>query len=333
MFKNKTILVTGGTGSFGKKFTEIVLNKFSDLKKLIIFSRDELKQFEMSNFYKSNKNYKKLRFFLGDVRDKDRVNVALRDVDIVIHAAALKHVPSSEYNPFETIKTNVLGTQNIVETCISNKVQKLISLSTDKASSPVNLYGASKLLADKIAVGGDFIKGKSRLISSVVRYGNVMASRGSIIPILLSKKNEKKITLTHKNMTRFNISLEEAIQLVLYSLKNAKGGEIFVPKLASYRLIDLAKAITPKAKIEFVGIRPGEKIHEEMISYTESANTVEYSNHYVILPSFREYTLNDYIQKLKGGKKIKKQFSYSSGENKKFLSISDIKKIISKLNV
>ena len=333
MFKNKTILVTGGTGSFGKKFTEIVLNKFSDLKKLIIFSRDELKQFEMSNFYKSHKNYKKLRFFLGDVRDKDRVNVALRDVDIVIHAAALKHVPSSEYNPFETIKTNVLGTQNIVETCISNKVQKLISLSTDKASSPVNLYGASKLLADKIAVGGDFIKGKSRLISSVVRYGNVMASRGSIIPILLSKKNEKKITLTHKNMTRFNISLEEAIQLVLYSLKNAKGGEIFVPKLASYKLIDLAKAIIPKAKIEFVGIRPGEKIHEEMISYTESANTVEYSNHYVILPSFREYTLNDYIQKLKGGKKIKKQFSYSSGENKKFLSISDIKKIISKLNV
>ena len=308
MFKNKTILVTGGTGSFGKKFTEITLKNFPNLKKLIIFSRDELKQFEMANFYKSHRNYEKLRFFLGDVRDKDRVNVALRDVDIVIHAAALKHVPSSEYNPFETIKTNVLGTQNIVETCISNQVQKLISLSTDKASSPVNLYGASKLLADKIAVGGDFIKGKSKLISSVVRYGNVMASRGSIIPILLSKKDEKKIKLTDKNMTRFNISLEQAIELVLYALKNAKGGEIFVPKLASYRLIDLAKAIVPNAEIEFTGIRPGEKIHEEMISYTESANTIEYKNHFVILPSFRDYSLNDYIKKLKGGKKLKNNF-------------------------
>ena len=333
MFKNKTILVTGGTGSFGKKFTEIILKKFPNLKKLIIFSRDELKQFEMANSYRSHQNYKKLRFFLGDVRDKDRLSAALRDVDIVIHAAALKHVPSSEYNPFETIKTNVLGTQNIVETCISNKVQKLISLSTDKASSPVNLYGASKLLADKIAVGGDFIKGKSKLVSSVVRYGNVMASRGSIIPLLLSKKNEKKIKLTDKNMTRFNISLDQAIELVLYVLKYAKGGEIFVPKLASYRLIDLAKAIVPKAKIEFTGIRPGEKIHEEMVSFTESANTIEYLNHYVILPSFREYSLNDYIKKMKGGKKIKKQFSYSSDANKKFLKNSEIKKIISKLNI
>ena len=333
MFKNKTILVTGGTGSFGKKFTEIILKKFPNLKKLIIFSRDELKQFEMANYYRSNQNYEKLRFFLGDVRDKDRLSAALRDVDIVIHAAALKHVPSSEYNPFETIKTNVLGTQNIVETCISNKVQKLISLSTDKASSPVNLYGASKLLADKIAVGGDFIKGKSKLVSSVVRYGNVMASRGSIIPLLLSKKNEKKIKLTDKNMTRFNISLDQAIELVLYALRYAKGGEIFVPKLASYRLIDLAKAIVPKAKIEFTGIRPGEKIHEEMISFTESANTIEYLNHYVILPSFREYSLNDYIKKMKGGKKIKKQFSYSSDANKKFLKNSEIKKIISKLNI
>ena len=333
MFKNKTILVTGGTGSFGKKFTEIILKKFPNLKKLIIFSRDELKQFEMANSYRSHQNYKKLRFFLGDVRDKDRLSAALRDVDIVIHAAALKHVPSSEYNPFETIKTNVLGTQNIVETCISNKVQKLISLSTDKASSPVNLYGASKLLADKIAVGGDFIKGKSKLVSSVVRYGNVMASRGSIIPLLLSKKNEKKIKLTDKNMTRFNISLDQAIELVLYVLRYAKGGEIFVPKLASYRLIDLAKAIVPKAKIEFTGIRPGEKIHEEMVSFTESANTIEYLNHYVILPSFREYSLNDYIKKMKGGKKIKKQFSYSSDANKKFLKNSEIKKIISKLNI
>ena len=333
MFKNKTILITGGTGSFGKKFTEIVLKKFSNFKKLIIFSRDELKQFEMSNYYVSNKNFKKLRFFLGDIRDKDRLNMALRDVDIVIHAAALKHVPSSEYNPFETVKTNVIGTQNIVETCITNKVEKLITLSTDKASSPINLYGASKLLADKLTVGATYIKGKSKLITSVVRYGNVMASRGSIIPILLKKKNEKIIKLTDKNMTRFNISLDEAIDLVLLALKNAKGGEIFVPKLSSYRLIELAKAIVPNAKFEFTGIRPGEKIHEEMISYSESANTIEYKNHYVILPSFREYILDYYIKKMKGGKKIRKQFSYSSENNKKFLKVHEIKKIISKLNI
>ena len=328
---NASILITGGTGSFGRALTRRLLN--SKARRIAIYSRDELKQFEMSNYYVSNKNFKKLRFFLGDIRDKERLNMSLKDVDIVIHAAALKHVPSSEYNPFETIKTNVLGTQNIIESCLNNKVQKLISLSTDKASSPINLYGASKLLADKLTVGAAYIKGKSKLTTSVVRYGNVMASRGSIIPILLDKKNEKKIKLTDRHMTRFNIALDEAIALVLFALKNAKGGEIFVPKLSSYRLIDLAKAVAPKAKFEFSGIRPGEKIHEEMISFSESANTIEYKNHYVILPSFRQYSLNNYIKNSKGGKKIKKQFSYSSGDNKNFLKIHEIKKIISKLNV
>ena len=256
--------------------------------------------------------------------------MALRDVDIVVHAAALKHVPSSEYNPFETIKTNVIGTQNVIESCIENNVSNLVSLSTDKASSPVNLYGASKLVADKIAVGAEYIKGKTKMISAVVRYGNVMASRGSIIPILLQKKKQKIIKLTDKDMTRFNISLDEAIELVLLSLKKAKGGEIFVPKLNSYRLIDLAKAIAPKAKFLFSGIRPGEKIHEEMISFTESANTIEYNKYFIILPSFKEYSIAEYIKK-NGGKKVVKRFSYSSNTNKNFLTIPEIKKIVSEL--
>ena len=330
MFENKTILITGGTGSFGKRFTNILLSRYKKIKKLIIFSRDELKQFEMSNYYKSSLNFKKLRFFIGDIRDKQRLDMALRDVDIVVHAAALKHVPSSEYNPFETIKTNVIGTQNVIESCIENDVSNLVSLSTDKASSPVNLYGASKLVADKIAVGAEYIKGKTKMISAVVRYGNVMASRGSIIPILLQKKNQKIIKLTDKDMTRFNISLDEAIELVLLSLKKAKGGEIFVPKLNSYRLIDLAKAIAPKAKFLFSGIRPGEKIHEEMISFTESANTIEYNKYFIILPSFKEYSIAEYIKK-NGGKKVVKRFSYSSSTNKNFLTIPEIKKIVSEL--
>ena len=330
MFENKTILITGGTGSFGKRFTNILLSRYKKIKKLIIFSRDELKQFEMSNYYKTSLNFKKLRFFIGDIRDKQRLDMALRDVDIVVHAAALKHVPSSEYNPFETIKTNVIGTQNVIESCIENNVSNLVSLSTDKASSPVNLYGASKLVADKIAVGAEYIKGKTKMISAVVRYGNVMASRGSIIPILLKKKNQKIIKLTDKDMTRFNISLDEAIELVLLSLKKAKGGEIFVPKLNSYRLIDLAKAIAPKAKLLFSGIRPGEKIHEEMISFTESANTIEYNKYFIILPSFREYSIAEYVKK-NGGKKVVNRFSYSSNTNKNFLKIPDIKKIVAKL--
>ena len=330
MFENKTILITGGTGSFGRRFTHLMLKRYKKIKKLIIFSRDELKQFEMSNQYKTSPYFDKLRFFIGDIRDKQRLDMALRDVDVVIHAAALKHVPSSEYNPFETIKTNVLGTQNVIESCIDNNVSNLVSLSTDKASSPVNLYGASKLLADKIAVGAEYIKGNTKVVSAVVRYGNVMASRGSIIPILMKQKNKNNIKLTDKEMTRFNISLDDAIELVLLSLKKAKGGEIFVPKLKSYRLLDLAKAIAPKAKFSFTGIRPGEKIHEEMISFTESANTIEYNNYFIILPSFREYKISDYIKK-NGGKKVIKRFSYSSDANRNFLKIPEINKIISNL--
>jgi UDP-N-acetylglucosamine 4,6-dehydratase/5-epimerase len=327
MFQNKTILITGGTGSFGKKFISVVLKKYKNVKKIIVFSRDELKQFDMIQHYINSPNFNKLRFFLGDIRDKSRLNMAFKDVDIVIHAAAFKQVPSSEYNPLETIKTNVFGTQNVVESCIDNKVEQLISLSTDKASSPINLYGATKLLADKLTVGAQNFKGKEKFISCVVRYGNVMASRGSIIPILFKKRNEKNIDLTHDKMTRFNISLLEAVNLVLLAIKDGRGGEIFVPKLSSYRLVDLARAIAPKAKLRFNGIRPGEKIHEEMISYSESLNTVEYPNHYVMLPSFKDYSIDTYIKK-NGGKKIKKQFSYTSDANQNFLTIKQLKKII-----
>ena len=327
MFQNKTILITGGTGSFGKKFISVVLKKYKNVKKIIVFSRDELKQFDMTQHYINSPNFNKLRFFLGDIRDKSRLNMAFKDVDIVIHAAAFKQVPSSEYNPLETIKTNVFGTQNVVESCIDNKVEQLISLSTDKASSPVNLYGATKLLADKLTVGAQNFKGKKKFISCVVRYGNVMASRGSIIPILFKKRNEKNIDLTHDKMTRFNISLLEAVDLVLLAIKDGRGGEIFVPKLPSYRLVDLARTISPKAKLRFKGIRPGEKIHEEMISYSESLNTVEYPNHYVMLPSFKDYSIDTYIKR-NGGKKIIKQFSYTSDKNKNFLTINQLKKII-----
>jgi UDP-N-acetylglucosamine 4,6-dehydratase len=327
MFQNKTILITGGTGSFGKKFISVVLKKYKNVKKIIVFSRDELKQFDMTQHYINSPNFNKLRFFLGDIRDKSRLNMAFKDVDIVIHAAAFKQVPSSEYNPLETIKTNVFGTQNVVESCIDNKVEQLISLSTDKASSPVNLYGATKLLADKLTVGAQNFKGKKKFISCVVRYGNVMASRGSIIPILFKKRNEKNIDLTHDKMTRFNISLLEAVNLVLLAIKDGRGGEIFVPKLPSYRLVDLARTISPKAKLRFKGIRPGEKIHEEMISYSESLNTVEYPNHYVMLPSFKDYSIDTYIKR-NGGKKIKKQFSYTSDKNQNFLTINQLKKII-----
>lgn len=325
MIKNKNILITGGTGSFGNAALKALLRL--DPNKIIIFSRDELKQFEMQN--KLKKYEKKLRYFIGDIRDKERLNLAFKDVDIVIHAAALKQVPASEYNPFETIKTNVFGTQNVVEACLNNNVKKLISLSTDKASSPINLYGASKLVADKLAVSLENIKGKSKIISAVVRYGNVMGSRGSIVPMLLKKKNEKIIQLTNSKMTRFNISISEAVDFVLFALKYAKGGEIFVPKLSSYNLVDVARAIVPKAKFNFTGTRPGEKIHEEMISYTESLNTIEYKKHFIILPSFRNYSLKSYVNKY-GGKITKKQFTYSSDKNDKFLSIKDLMKIINK---
>ena len=319
MFKNKTILVTGGTGSFGNQ-----------IKKLIIFSRDELKQYEMSKIF-DEKKHPYIRFFIGDIRDRERVYKALKDVDYVIHAAALKQVTTSEYNPFETIKTNVLGTQNIVDACIDNKVKKLVSLSTDKASSPINLYGATKLCADKLVSSSQNTKGKIDYTACVVRYGNVMGSRGSVLPEFMKQSKNNLFKITNSDMTRFNILLEEGVELVLWSLKNARGGEIFVPKIPSFKIVDLARAIRPTCKIKIVGIRPGEKIHEEMISSSEGMNTIDIGNYYSILPSFCRYTRDQYIKKF-GGKKVKVNFSYNSEENHDYLNIKQLKKIIKNFN-
>ena len=324
MFNNKTILVTGGTGSFGKKIIKRILNDYNP-KKIIIYSRDELKQYIIQQ--ELIKFKKKLRFFIGDVRDLSRLKKSFNGVNYVIHAAALKQVPVAEYNPFEAVKTNILGTQNVVEAAIEAKVEKVIALSTDKASSPVNLYGATKLTADKLVVAGNYHKGTANTKLSVVRYGNVFGSRGSIVPHLLNHKRNTKFPVTSINMTRFNITLNDGIEFVLSCLKNMWGGEIFIPKISSYKLLDLVKAISGNVKINIIGIRPGEKIHEEMISINESNNTLEFKNRYVICPSseFNTWSLESYKKKFKG-KLCKQNFSYCSNENK-FLTINELKKI------
>lgn len=324
-FKNKSVLITGGTGSFGRKFVSELLKYHSDIKRLVVFSRDELKQFEMSKLYSTEK-YPKLRYFLGDLRDKNRLQRALKDIQIVIHAAALKQVPTAEYNPFEYIQTNILGAQNLIEASLDNKVENLVALSTDKAVAPINLYGATKLCADKLFVSARNIAGNKKIKFSVVRYGNVTASRGSIIPFFKSLKNNDYLPVTHKDMTRFNISLNEAVTLVNYAIKNNYGGEIFVPKLPSFKIIDLAKAMYPTKKIKYIGIRDGEKIHEDLVSSAESLKTLENKNYYIVL-SKEEKKIINHFKKLKF-KKVKKIFTYSSMSNPVFLKIKDLKKII-----
>ena len=321
--KNKTILVTGGTGSFGKAFIFKILNSYPDIKKIIVFSRDELKQSEMSQKI-SIKYEKKIRFFLGDIRDLPRLNLSFKDVDIIIHAAALKHVPISEYNPTEFIKTNIIGSQNIIEASLNNNVSNVIALSTDKAVSPLNLYGATKLVADKLFTSANLIKGKKRIKYSVVRYGNVFASRGSVIPLFLKLKDKDIFPITHPDMTRFNISLNEAIKLVLWSLKNNLGGEIFVPKIPSYKIMDLIKAIKNNYKYKIIGVRPGEKIHEELISKADSLNTYDLNYCYSIIDTMHTNTIKNYLSKK--FKKIKKKFSYNNSNNSKFLTVNEIKK-------
>ena len=315
------ILITGGTGSFGKKFLDKILQKKNNFRKIIVFSRDEYKQHILKKRFSNNKNFEKLRFFLGDIRDKDRLNIALRDVDIVIHAAALKQVDSAEYNPTEYVKTNVIGSQNIIECSIQNDIKKVIALSTDKASSPINLYGATKLCSDKLFVAANFYSGKN--IFSVVRYGNVFGSRGSVVEVFNNRKNKKIISITDKSMTRFNITLNESIDMVLWCLKNSYGGEIFVPKIKSYKILDLARAFSNDAKIKFIGVRPGEKIHEELISKSESRTTIDLGKYYAILPDSKNFLKNKYKNK----KKVPKNFSYTSDKNS-FLSISDLKNLI-----
>ena len=325
MLNNKSILITGGTGSFGKAFIRIVLKKFPKIKKLIIFSRDELKQHELSLIYPMKK-YPNIRYFLGDIRDKDRLKIALEDVDYVIHAAALKQVPTAEYNPLEFIKTNIIGANNLIEVCLSSKVKKVIALSTDKAAAPINLYGATKLCSDKLFVAANNIVGKKNIKFSVVRYGNVMMSRGSVIPIFLNSKKKNLFNITDKRMTRFNITLDEGVELVLTALKKSLGQEIFVPKLKSYNILDIVSAISKKPKINYIGIRPGEKLHEEMITLSDSYNTIEAKDLYIILPS----KINNFSKYLKfyKAKKLKKYFSYNSFDNTQKLSIIEIKKLI-----
>lgn len=320
--KNKTLLITGGTGSFGKHLVARLINSRIPLKKIIIFSRDELKQFEMSKIFNPEK-YKCIRYFIGDVRDKDRLKLSFRDVDFVIHAAALKQVPSAEYNPLEYIKTNIIGAQNIIEASLENKVENIIALSTDKASSPINLYGATKLCSDKLFISANNIRGKQLIKYSVVRYGNVMGSRGSVLHSFLEQKNRGLLLITDKNMTRFNISLEDSVEMVLWALQNNLGGEIFVPKIPSFYITDLAKAISPDTKIKFIGMRPGEKLHEEMISYYDSPTTVQLKNGYAILT--RE-TLREYLKK--GSRLVNDGFIYRSDLNKYFLNISQLKLIV-----
>tara|TARA_Y100001970_G_scaffold294069_1_gene446473 strand:- start:17560 stop:18552 length:993 start_codon:yes stop_codon:yes gene_type:complete len=325
---NKTILITGGTGSFGKHFTRRVLKSYPKIKKLIIFSRDELKQYEMSSEFSK---YQNIRYLLGDIRDLSRVKRALEGVDIVVHAAALKQVPAAEYNPFEFIKTNVMGTQNMVDAALDSNVRNFVALSTDKASSPANLYGASKLCADKLVVAGNNITGDKPIKFSVVRYGNVLGSRGSVLPAFLKQKENKTITITDKKMTRFNISLNEGVDMVIWALKNAVGSEIFVPKIPSYKITDMAKAIAPDCKIEIVGIRPGEKVHEEMISVNDSENTIEIGKYYAILPQGDELVRMKYLSK-KGCQLVKPGFAYSSDTNVDFLTVTQIKELIKDFN-
>ena len=327
MFKNKSILVTGGTGSFGKAFIKKILKKYPNFKRLVVFSRDELKQFEMSN--QKVFQHPNLRMFIGDIRDKDRLKRAIEGIEIVVHAAALKQVPTAEYNPFEFIKTNIIGAQNLVEACIDSNVKKVIALSTDKASSPINLYGATKLCSDKLFLSANNIKGTRNINFSVVRYGNVMGSRGSVIPLFLEKfSNKSKLPLTDFNMTRFNISMENAINLVERSIKSSLGGEIIVPKLKSFYIRDLIEAITRKKNhFKIIGIRPGEKIHEELVSKAESKNTLEFKDHYKIYPNLNQKE----IMKLKKTTKAKipeKNFSYNSGDNKIFMQINELRNLV-----
>lgn len=327
---NKNILITGGTGSFGKHLTQKLLKKYKP-KKIVIFSRDEQKQYEMKNSIEK-KYIKILRFFIGDVRDLNRLKIAMDDIDIVVHAAALKHVPIAEYNPFEFIKTNVIGAQNIIEATLNSKVQKVIALSTDKAAAPINLYGATKLTSDKLFVAANNHIGFKKISYSVVRYGNVMKSRGSVVPLFLKQKNSGTFTVTHKDMTRFNITLDQGVEFVIDCLRLMHGGEIFVPKIPSFKIVDLAKSISTKNKIQYTGIRPGEKLHEEMITESDSINTIEFSKFYTIVPNseFLPKKIKLKYKKYKTllGKKCKNEFSYNSRSNKDFMSIKEIKKSI-----
>jgi len=329
--KNKSILITGGTGSFGKAFCGEILSKYKDVNRIVIYSRDEFKQFEMEKIFPMSK-YKSIRYFIGDVRDQQRLIRAMEGIDIIIHAAALKQVDKAEYNPLEYIKTNIGGAENIIESAITNNVSNIIALSTDKASSPINLYGATKLCSDKLFLSANNIKGKKNIKFSVVRYGNVMGSRGSVLPFFLKQKNT--LPITDIRMTRFNITLKKSVEMVIWALENNLGGEIFVPKIPSFKILDLAKAVNNKAKIKIIGIRPGEKIHEELISEYDGLKTVDLKEYYAILSNYTESEIRQYEKKTKC-KKIKKNLTYNSFNNPRYLSVAELIKEVKefKLNI
>lgn len=324
--EDMSIFVTGGTGSFGQAFVKRVLDQCPNIRRLVVFSRDELKQFEMQQRFSESK-HPGLRYMLGDVRDRARLVRALEGIDIVVHAAALKQVVAAEYNPMEYINTNVLGAENLIEACLSNKVSIVIALSTDKAAAPINLYGATKLCSDKLFIAANNIRGSRNLRFSVVRYGNVMGSRGSVIPFFLNAKASGVLPITDPRMTRFNITLEDGVNMVLWSIKHAQGAEILVPKIPSYRILDVAEAVGPDCEKPVIGIRPGEKIHEEMITVSDSVNTVDIGDYYAILPASSDSVVDPYLAKA-GGHRVDTDFSYNSGTNEDFLTIDQLRVLI-----
>ena len=323
---DSSILITGGTGSFGKKFVATVLKRFPAIRRLVIYSRDELKQFEMAQMFPPS-HYPGLRYFLGDIRDERRLVRALEKVEVIVHAAALKQVPAAEYNPMEFIKTNVLGAENIIQAALDTGVKKVVALSTDKAAAPVNLYGATKLCSDKLFIAANNIRGGRDLSFSVVRYGNVMGSRGSVIPFFLKKRHEGILPITDPQMTRFNISLEEAVNMVFWAIEKSIGGEILVPRIPSYQITDVAEAIAPHCKQVVVGIRPGEKIHEELVTDSDSFTTVDLGNYYAILPSRPDYDIGEYCGAM-GASLVTPGFSYNSGSNEHFLAVENLRELI-----
>ena len=326
MLNNKSILITGGTGSLGKALTKHILANHPEVKKVIIFSRDEQKQFQMAQEYPSNQ-YPQIRFFIGDVRDKERVKRAFKGVDYVIHAAAMKHVPIAEYNPEECVKTNIDGARNVIDACLETNVERVVALSTDKACAPINLYGATKLASDKLFVAANNIKGWNPIRFSVVRYGNVMGSNGSVIPFFINKKKEGVLPITDPEMTRFNISLQGGVDMVMHALFNAWGGEIFIPKIPSYRILDVAEAIAPECEHKVVGIRPGEKVHEEMITPSDSYYTYDLGKYYTILPASHNWSLDDFIKEHQAVK-VPAGFAYNSGENTEWETIEGLRYLI-----
>jgi UDP-N-acetylglucosamine 4,6-dehydratase len=325
-FNDKTILITGGTGSFGKAFTKYVLTNSSP-SSIRIYSRDELKQWQLKKSYANHKDLEKLRFFIGDVRDKSRLTRAMSGADIVVHAAALKQVPACEYNPIEAINTNIIGAINVIDAALDNNADKVIALSTDKASEPINLYGATKLCSDKLFIQANNYRGERKTAFSVVRYGNVMGSRGSVIPLFYQQAHTGKLSITHKEMTRFWITLEQAVKFVLSSLLLTQGGELFVPKIPSMKIVELAKTIAPDAKLEFVGVRPGEKLHESLISENEALNTYDLGDRYLIKPTYLE-VWNDSFPAYKLDKLVDSSFSYTSENNPEFLNSSQMAEML-----